>query len=100
MLIFASEINNNDQNKGIMNYKEKSALGWEIANWLHKHEEFQVELADNIFFGWKVDQEITLDDIKGMFDKFGYTDLSFTAEDFFKYLNRKDRKAKLVEMYH
>ena len=31
-----------------MNYKEKSALGWEIANWLHKHEEFQVELADNI----------------------------------------------------
>ena len=34
-----------------MNYKEKSALGWEIANWLYIHEEFQIELADNIFLG-------------------------------------------------
>ena len=83
-----------------MDSKEKSALGWEIANWLHKHEDFQVELADNIFFGWKNDQEITIDDIKEMFDKFGYTNLAFTAEDFLKYLNRKDRKSKLIEMYH
>ena len=82
-----------------MDYKEKSALGWEIANFLHKNEEFEVELADNIFFGMKVGQEITVDDVQGMFDKFGFTDLAFTAADLVRYLNRKNRIAKLIEKY-
>ena len=80
-----------------MDYKEKSALGWEMANFLHNNEEFKIELADNIFFGMKVGQEITADDVQGMFDKFGFTDLSVTAADLVRYLNRKNRIAKLIE---
>ena len=81
----------------IMDYKEKSALGWEMANFLHKNEKFKTELADNIFFGMKVGREITADDVQGMFDDFGFTDLSFTAADLVRYLNRKNRIAKLIE---
>ena len=80
-----------------MDYKEKSALGWAIANWLHIHEGFERDLADNIFFGWKSEQSITEDDLRGMLEK--YEDVPFTASDLFRYMNRKERQEKLVAKY-
>lgn len=80
-----------------MNYKEKSALGWKMANFLHNNDEFKTELADDILFGMKVGREITAADVQDMFDKFGFTDLSFTAADLVRYMNRKNRIAKLIE---
>jgi len=80
-----------------MDHKEKSALGWEISKFLHKNEEFEAELADNIFFGAKVGQEITAEDVQGMFDDFGFTDLAFTATDLVRFLNKKNRMAKLID---
>lgn len=80
-----------------MDYKEKSELGWKIANWLHDHEEFEVELADNIFFGWKAGQSITEDDLRGMLGK--YEGVPFTAADLLRYMNRKNRQENLVKKY-
>ena len=80
-----------------MDYKEKSALGWAIANWLHSHEEFEKDLADNIFFGWKVEQSITEDDLQGMLEK--YEKVPFTAADLLRYMNRKNRQEALVKKY-
>ena len=80
-----------------MDYKEKSALGWAIANWLHSHEDFERDLADNIFFGWKVGQSITEDDLRGMLEK--YEDVPFIAADLLRYMNRKVRQEKLVRKY-
>lgn len=80
-----------------MDHKEKTELGWKIANWLHSHEEFERDLADNIFFGRKVGQSITEDDLQRMLEK--YEDVPFTAADLLRYMNRKDRQEKLVRKY-
>lgn len=77
-----------------MTHEEKSQLGWAIANWLHSHEDFRKELADNIFFGMKIGQDITENDLQGMLEQ--YSNVPFTAADLLKYLNRKDRKEKLL----
>lgn len=80
-----------------MNHIEKSELGWKIANWLHSHEEFERDLADNIFFGWKAGQSITEDDLQGMLEK--YEEVPFTAADLLRYMNRKNRQEALVKKY-
>lgn len=80
-----------------MDYKEKSELGWKIANWLHSHEDFEVELADNMFFGMKIGKDITEEDLRGMLAK--YEDVPFSACDLLKYLNRKDRKAHIMNKH-
>ena len=80
-----------------MNYKQKSELGWKIANWLHSHEEFERDLADNIFFGLKVGKPITEDDLREMLGK--YDNVPFTAFNLLEYLNRKNRQELLIEKY-
>lgn len=80
-----------------MDYKQKSELGWKIANWLHSHEEFERDLADNIFFGLKVGKAITEDDLREMLGK--YEDVPFTALNLLEYLNRKNRQELLIEKY-
>ena len=80
-----------------MDYKQKSELGWKIAKWLHNHEEFELDLADNIFFGLKVGQTITEDDLREMLGK--YEDVPFTASNLLEYLNRKNRQALLIKKY-
>ena len=80
-----------------MDYKEKSRLGWNIANWLHDHEDFEIELADNIFFGMKIGKDITEEDLREMLTK--YEDVPFSACDLLRYLNRKNRKELLIEKH-
>ena len=77
-----------------MTHEEKSQLGWAIANWLHSHEDFRKELADNIFFGAKIGEHLIEYDIQRMLEK--YSDAPFTAADLLTYLNRKDREGKLL----
>ena len=83
--------------KCTMDYKEKSRLGWNIANWLHDHEDFEIELADNIFFGMKIGKDITEEDLREMLTK--YENVPFSACDLLKYLNRKNRKELLIEKH-
>ena len=67
--------------------------------WIERHDDFSLELADNIFFGWKSNVALTEENLKSMFEKFGYTDLDFTAADMLEYLNRGNNQRELVSRY-
>lgn len=77
-----------------MNHKEKTELGWEIANWLHNHEDFERELADNIFFGMKIGKTIGESDLMAMIKN--RTDCPFSATDLLSYLRKKNRQEKII----
>lgn len=83
-----SDADGNNENYGVL-----------VSDFLNSHEDFRIELADNIFSGMKNNQTLTVDDMDGMLKQHGYTELDFTAEQMFKYLQRKERMSKLVNEY-
>lgn len=67
--------------------------------WLERHDDFRLDLADNIFFGWKNDIKITEDDLRSMLQDYGATDLDFTPSDMLEFLKQGNNEQKLVGEY-